>query len=30
MEYPDGYNTVIKYVARKMAAVEGRLVGFGR
>jgi len=28
MEYPEGCSTTIKHVARKVAAVEGRLVGF--
>jgi len=26
MEYLDGYNTAIRHVARKVAAMEGRLV----
>jgi len=29
MEYPDGCSTAIRCVARKVAAVEGRLVCFG-
>ena len=28
MEYPEGYNTVIRRVARKVAAMEGVLVWF--
>jgi len=28
MEYPEGCSTAIKCVARKVAAVEGGLVGF--
>ena len=28
-EYPDGYNTAMRRVARKVATVEGRLVWFG-
>jgi len=28
MEYPDGCSTAIRHVARKVAAVEGRLVWF--
>jgi len=29
MEYPEGYSTAIRHVARKVATVEGGLVGFG-
>jgi len=29
MEYPDGCSTAIRHVARKVAAVEGRLIYFG-
>ena len=29
MEYPEGCSTTMRHVARKMAAVEGRLVCFG-
>jgi len=29
MEYPDGYSTTIRCVARKMAAMEGGLIYFG-
>jgi len=29
MEYLDGCNTAMRYVTRRMAAVEGRLVGSG-
>jgi len=29
MEYLDGCSTAIRHVARKMAAMEGRLVYFG-
>ena len=28
MEYPEGCSTAIRHVARKVAAVEGRLVWF--
>jgi len=28
MEYPEGYSTAIRHVARKVAAMEGRLVCF--
>jgi len=26
MEYPDGYSTTIRHVAREVATMEGRLV----
>ena len=26
IEYPDGYSTAIRHVARKMVAMKGRLV----
>jgi len=29
MEYPEGYSTAMRCVARKVAAVEGGLVWFG-
>jgi len=29
MEYPEGCSTTIRHVARKMAAVESRLICFG-
>ena len=29
MEYPEGCSTAMRYVVRKVAAVEGRLVWFG-
>jgi len=29
MEYLDGCSTTIRYIARKVAAIEGRLVCFG-
>jgi len=29
MEYPDGCNTAMRHVARRVAAVEGGLVGSG-
>jgi len=29
MEYPDGCNTTIRRVVRKVAAIEGKLVYFG-
>jgi len=29
MEYPDGCSTAIRHVARKVAAVKGRLIYFG-
>jgi len=29
MEYPDNCSTTMRYVARRVAAVEGRLVWFG-
>jgi len=29
MEYPDGSITAIRHVARKMAAIKGRLVWLG-
>jgi len=29
MEYPEGCNTAIRHVTRKVAIVEGRLICFG-
>jgi len=29
MEYPEGCSTAMRHVARKVAAMEGRLVWFG-
>jgi len=29
MEYPDSCSTAIRYIVRKMAVMEGRLVCFG-